>query len=186
MDAAWAGLLAAVVGVGGTLGSAWLTQRRNDAARREEWERLERSRLADLADQRARERLTARRAAYTAFNAAARHYLACLNDHAHALRRGTAGTDESLDAMETARTEFRRQYAEAQMIVPDAVLTEVRQAHLCLGKVYGILSRLSHGAAEDGDDIATARDGMHECWQILSRVRATMRTDLRVTGPSHE
>lgn len=186
MDAAWAGLLAAVVGVGGTLGSAWLTQRRSDAARREEWERLERSRLADLADQRAQERLAARRAAYTAFNAASRHYLACLNDHAHALRSGTADSHKSLDAVETARTEFRQRYAEAQMIVSDAVLTEVRRAHTCLGKVYGILARLSRGAAEDGDDIATARDSIKECWQVLSRARATMRADLKVTGPSYE
>ena len=48
MDSAVAGLLVAVVGVGGTLGSAWLTQRRGDASRREEWERLERTRLAEL------------------------------------------------------------------------------------------------------------------------------------------
>ncbi|MFE2529335.1 hypothetical protein ACFXEL_34500 [Streptomyces sp. NPDC059382] len=96
MDAAWVGLLAAAVGVGGTLGSAWLTQRRNDAVRREEWDRLERSRLVDLADQRARERLAGRSAAYTAFNAATRHYLACLNDRVDALQRGTSDTADVL------------------------------------------------------------------------------------------
>jgi hypothetical protein len=182
VDAAWAGLLAAVVGVGGTLGSAWLTQRRSDALRREDWERQERSRLADLADQRLRERVAQRREAYTAFNAASRHYLACLNELAYTLRRGTA----SLDAVEAARTEFRQRYAEAQMIVPDEVLTQVRQAHLCLGQVYGTLARLSRGALEDGDDIAAVPDSLNECWRLLTRVRATMRADLQVTDPSHE
>ncbi|MGW2963748.1 hypothetical protein ACWDGI_35555 [Streptomyces sp. NPDC001220] len=52
MDSAVTGLLAAVVGVGGTLGSAWLTQRRGDTLRREEWDRLERARLAELDAQR--------------------------------------------------------------------------------------------------------------------------------------
>ncbi|WP_165914331.1 hypothetical protein [Streptomyces sp. AcE210] len=57
-----AGLLAAVVGVGGTLGSAWLTQRRGDASRREEWERLERTRRAELAAQQTESGRETRRA----------------------------------------------------------------------------------------------------------------------------
>ncbi|MFI1949479.1 hypothetical protein ACH46F_37220 [Streptomyces virginiae] len=186
MDAAWVGLLAAAVGVGGTLGSAWLTQRRNDVARREEWDRVERSRLADRADQRTQERLAARSAAYTAFNATTRNYLACLNDHVHALQRGVAETDDALGALETARKEFRQIYAEAQLIVPDTVLTELRQAHLSTAQAYAILSRLSRGTAEDGDDINAAQDSINHCWDVLFQVRATMRADLNVTGPSYE
>ncbi|MFE2529334.1 hypothetical protein ACFXEL_34495 [Streptomyces sp. NPDC059382] len=49
-----------------------------------------------------------------------------------------------------------------------------------------MLSRLSCGAVEDGDDIATARESINHCWDVLSDVRATMRTDLKVTGPSYE
>ncbi|MFE7093206.1 hypothetical protein [Streptomyces erythrochromogenes] len=186
MDVAWVGLLAAAVGVGGTLGSAWLTQRRNDVARREEWDRLERSRLADRADQRTQERLAARSAAYTAFNATTRNHLAHLNDHVHALQQGTAGTDDALGALEIARKEFRQIYAEAQLVVPDTVLTELRQAHLSTAQAYAILSRLSRGTAEDGDDIGTAQDSINHCWDVLFQVRATMRADLNVTGPSNE
>ncbi|MFJ3975946.1 hypothetical protein [Streptomyces sp. NPDC090021] len=186
MDAAWVGLLAATVGVGGTLGSAWLTQRRNDAARREEWDRLERSRLADRADQRAQERLAVRTAAYTAFNATTRNYLAYLNDHVHALQRGGVETDDGFGALETARKEFRQIYAEAQLIVPDTVLTELRQVHLGTAQAYAILSRLSRGTAEDGDGIGTAQDSINHCWDVLFQVRATMRADLNVTGPLRE
>ncbi|MHA5049324.1 hypothetical protein [Streptomyces sp. SD15] len=184
MDSALTGLLVAVVGVGGTLGSAWLTQRRGDASRREEWERLERTRLAELTAQRAESGREARRAAYTEFNAAARHYLATLNDHAHVLRIGYDAQD-SLATVETARVDYRRRYAEAQMIVPDTVLAEVRRVDSGLGSAYGTLARLTHGTAREGDDLATVRDAIKQGWQNLSRMRATMRTDLGVTGPSH-
>ncbi|MFF2810407.1 hypothetical protein ACFVT2_25215 [Streptomyces sp. NPDC058000] len=186
MDAAVAGLLAALVGVGGTLGSAWLTQRRSDADRREEREHLERTRRAELAAQHTQDGLAARQSTYTAFNAAARNYLACLNDHAHALQRDPVEPDETLDAMETARIEFRQRYAEAQMVVPDTVLAEVRRANTALGGIYGILVRLTRGAAADGDTLGTARNRIKQSWRVLSDMRATMRADLRVTGPSHE
>ncbi|MGX4689411.1 hypothetical protein [Streptomyces sp. JNUCC 63] len=185
MDTAVAGLLAAAVGVAGTLGSAWLTQRRGDALRREEWERMDRVRRTELEAQRADTGREARRAAYTELNAAARHYLATLSDHCHALRAGGDGTSqESLTAMETARVEYRRRYAEAQMIVPDAVLTEVRRANHCLGGVYGGLVRLTRGTARDGDDLTAVRDAIRGGWDVLARMRAAMRTDLGVTGPT--
>lgn len=185
MDSTVAGLLAATLGVGGTLGSAWLTQRRGDASRREEWERAERTHLAELDAVRRQSGLEERRAAYTAFNAAARHYLAAQNDHAHALRIGTAHPQESLSAVDTARVEYRQRYAEAQMIVPDTVLAEVRQVNTTLGATYGTLARLTRGTAREGDDLATAQAEIKEAWRILSRMRATMRTDLDVTGPTH-
>jgi hypothetical protein len=185
VDSAVAGLLAAVVGVGGALGSAWLTQRRGDASRREEWERLERTRLAELAAQQRQAGLEERRAAYTAFNAAARHYLATLNDHAHVLRLVADDPQESLATVDTARVEYRQRYAEAQMIAPDTVLVELRRVNTSLGSVYGVLARLTRGTAREGDDIATARAEIKEGWRVLSRMRATMRTDLDAPGPSH-
>jgi hypothetical protein len=177
------GLLAAVVGVGGTLGSAWLTQRRGDALRREEWERLERSRLTELATQQRQSGREARRAAYTEFNAAARHYLATLNDHAHVLRIG-GDPAESLATVETARVEYRRRHAEAQMIVPDAVLVGVRKVDKGLGSLYGSLARVTRDRARDGDDLDTVRTTIKQGWRDLSELRATMRTDLEVTGPT--
>lgn len=185
MDGAVAGLLAAVVGVGGTLGSAWLTQRRADASRREEWERLDANRLAELAAQRLESSLETRKLVYTQFNTAARHYLATLNDHAHVLRLGY-NPQESLALVETARVEYRRQYAEAQMTVPDTVLPKVRRVDIGLGSVYGTLARISHSTARDGDDVETVRDVITQGWRDLSAMRATMRTDLGVTKPSHE
>ncbi|WP_405951614.1 hypothetical protein OG588_40665 [Streptomyces prunicolor] len=184
MDSAVTGLLAAVVGVGGTLGSAWLTQRRGDTLRREEWERLERARQAELAAQQRQSGREARRTAYTELNAAARHYLATLNDHAHVLRiEGDAA--ESLAALETARVDYRRRYAEAQMIVPDAVLAEVRKVDKEVGSVYGSLARVTRDRPRDGDDLDTVRTVIGQGWRHLSEMRAAMRTDLDVTGPTH-
>ncbi|MGW7239434.1 hypothetical protein [Streptomyces sp. NPDC054804] len=185
MDSAVTGLLAAVVGVGGTLGSAWLTQRRGDTLRREEWDRLERARLSELDAQRQQSGRAARQTAYTEFNAAARHYLATLNDHAHVLRIG-GDPGESLEALETARVDYRRRYAEAQMIVPDAVLAEVRKVDRGLGSVYGSLARLTRDRARDGDDLDSVRTVIKQGWRDLSGTRAAMRTDLDVTGPTYE
>jgi hypothetical protein len=184
MDSAAAGLLAAVVGVGGTLGSAWLTQRRGDASRREEWERLERARRAELAAQRAESGREVRRSVYTEFNAAARHYLATLNDHAHVLAIGY-DPQESLAVVETARVDYRRRYAEAQMAVPDTVLAEVGRVDTGLGSLYGTLARLTRDAAREGDDLENVREKIKQGWRDLSRMRAMMRADLGVTGPSH-
>lgn len=182
MDASVAGLLAAAVGVGGTLGSAWLTQRRSDAARREEWERLERARATELSSARAEAVLEARRVAYTAFNAAARQYLACLRDHAQTLRPGA--TDDavaSLEALDTTRTEFRQRYAEAQMTVPDPVLEEIRRVSRHLGTIYGTLIRLTRGVPREGDDLTTAHAAVKEGWELLRSMRRTMRAELGVT-----
>ncbi|WP_329567151.1 hypothetical protein [Streptomyces sp. NBC_01361] len=55
-----------------------------------------------------------------------------------------------------------------------------------LGSVYGTLARLTHGTAREGDDIETVRDVIKQGWRDLSRMREAMRTDLGVTGPSHE
>jgi len=181
MDSAVTGLLAAMVGVGGTLGSAWLTQRRGDALRREEWERVERSRLAELTMQQRQSGREARRSAYTEFNAAARHYLATLNDHTHVLRIG-GDPAESLAAAETARVEYRRRHAEAQMIVPDSVLVGVRKVDKGLGSVYGSLARVTRDRPREGDDLDTVRATIKQGWRDLAEMRATMRTDLDVTG----
>ncbi len=183
MDSAVTGLLAAAVGVGGTLGSAWLTQRRGDALRREEWERLERSRLAERAAQQRQSGREARQAAYTGINGAARHYLATLNDHGHVLRIG-GDPAESLAAVEAARVDYRHRYAEAQMIVPDAVLAELRKVDKGLGSVYGSLVRVTRGRSREGDDLDTVRTVVKQGWRDLSSMRAAMRTDLDVTGPT--
>ncbi|MEV7151970.1 hypothetical protein AB0O05_36345 [Streptomyces sp. NPDC093084] len=185
MDSAVTGLLAALVGVGGTLGSAWLTQRRADALRREEWDRVERSRRAERADERRQSGREARQAAYTGFNASARHYLATLNDHAHVLRDG-GDPRESLDAVESARVDYRRSYAEAQMIVPDTVLAEVRKVDRGLGSVYGSLARATRDRGRDGDDPDSVRTVIGQGWRDLSDTRAAMRADLDVTGPTRD
>ncbi|MFD3876542.1 hypothetical protein ACFV2I_29240 [Streptomyces microflavus] len=185
MDATVVGLLAAVVGVGGTLGSAWLTHRSGAAARREEWQRIEQNRLAGLAVEQRQSGLQERKACYAAFNAAGRHYLATLSDHAHVLRHGAEDPRESLAEVDAARAEYGRQYAEAQMVVPDTVLAELRTVNAALGSVYGCLARLTRGAPREGDDIDAVRSEVRRAWQFLTRMRATMRADLDVTGPSH-
>ncbi|CAM5261831.1 putative protein OS=Streptomyces violarus OX=67380 GN=FHS41_006659 PE=4 SV=1 [Streptomyces violarus] len=129
--------------------------------------------------------LQERKACYAAFNAAGRHYLATLSDHAHVLRHGAEDPRESLAEVDAARAEYGRQYAEAQMVVPDTVLAELRTVNAALGSVYGCLARLTRGTPREGDDIDAVRSEVRRVWQFLTRMRATMRADLDVTGPSH-
>ncbi|GAA2115616.1 hypothetical protein GCM10009759_60660 [Kitasatospora saccharophila] len=182
MDAAaLAAVIAAVVGVLGTLASALLTQRRSDAARREERELAERSRRADREEARNTAARTELRACYVALNTAARQYLTALNDHAHALRREQPSSIAETAAVEAARTEYRQRYAEAQMTVPDAVLAEISRANRRLGALYGALARNAHGTARPGDDLASCFAAVDAAWDGLAVLRHAMRADLGIT-----
>ncbi|MEV4558708.1 hypothetical protein AB0K51_17185 [Kitasatospora sp. NPDC049285] len=176
-----AAVIAAVVGVLGTLASAVLTQRRGDAARREERELTERIRRADRDELRRSTDRTDLRACYVALNTAARQYLTALNDHAHALRRQQPSTAAELAAVEAARAEYRQRYAEAQMTVPDAVLAEASRANHRLGVLYGTLVRIAHGTARPGDDLTAYPAAVDAAWDGLAVLRHTMRTDLGIT-----
>ncbi|WP_405590397.1 hypothetical protein [Streptomyces sp. NBC_01190] len=109
-----------------------------------------------------------------------------MNDHAHVLLRpGAEDPHAALAAVDTARADYRQRYAEAQMIVPDAVFDEVREVNTALGAVYGTLVRLTRGMPREGDDLPGVQRGVRQGWRLLSRMRAAMRTDLDVTEPSH-
>ncbi|MEU6238253.1 hypothetical protein [Kitasatospora sp. NPDC047058] len=186
MDASGAtALLVAVVGVVGTLASALLTQRRGDAARREERELGERRELAERHAQQRSADLAERRASYTTLNTAARDYLTALNDHAHALRLAPAGADagETATALEHARAAYRRRYAEAQMVVPDGVLVEVSLANRRLSALYGCLKRITNGTPAQSEDLDAVAAAVDEAWTRLRLLRHTMRRDLGISTP---
>ncbi|WP_327674559.1 hypothetical protein [Kitasatospora sp. NBC_00458] len=175
-------LLVAVVGVAGTLASALLTQRRGDAARREERDLADRQRREELAGQREAVDLAERRAGYTALNIAARQYLTALNDYAHALRRDPAAAEPALAVLDTVRTEYLQRYAEAQMTVPDLVLAEVSRANRVLSGLYGRLMRIGHGMPEPEGELAALTGAVEAGWDQLALLRATMRTDLGISA----
>jgi type II secretory pathway pseudopilin PulG len=176
-------LLIAVIGVSGTLAATWLTQWSNDRTRGRELAHAEQQRRAAHDEQAHLAMLTARRTAYVALNAAARQYLTALRNRAHAWE-STTGSNRGADLLEEQRASYRNCYAEAQMIVPDAVLTAARAANAELNQIYGTLRRLEQGSARDGDSLASVRSRVETARALLHGLRDAMRADLKVTETS--
>ncbi len=176
MDVNGAGaLLVAVVGVVGTLVSALLTQRAAEHSRIREQERVERARARA-------EEAGERRACCVALNAASRQYLAALTDQLHALARGEDARAVRQRLTE-ARDLHRDVYAEAQLLLPDAVLAAAGEVTHALGTLYGRLRRLDDGVPRPGDSLDAARGEVDALWDQLRELRRGMRADLAAPGP---
>ncbi|MFD5450871.1 hypothetical protein ACWDTR_08945 [Streptomyces sp. NPDC003470] len=176
-------LLIAVIGVSGTLAATWLTQWSNDRTRQRELTHAEQQRRATHDEQAHLAMLTARRTAYVALNAAARQYLTALRDRAHAWE-SAPGSTQGADLLEERRASYRNCYAEAQMIVPDAVMAAARATNAELNQIYGILKRLEQGSVRDGESLSSLRSHVETARVLLHGLRDTMRADLKVTETS--
>jgi hypothetical protein len=186
----WTALAVALVGVVGTLGAALLTQSRADRSKRTELQVLAeqqreerahaaRAREAERAETRQRELLALRRACYIALNTAARQYQTAQVNVLHALR-GHAGLDDCLEQLETRRVAHRDSYAEAQMIVPDPVLTSASRANRSLNSGYGTLRQLAADPPPGTERLDAFEDRIEVSWGLLSVLRQEMRQDLAV------
>ena len=198
MGEQWIALVVAVVGVVGTLGAALLTQSRADRSKRlelraaTEQQRVERLhadavRVAERAEQRVRERIELRRGCYITLNTAARHYLTAQVNLSYALR-GQGDVQSCLQELEERRITFRAAYAEAQMIVPDAVLTEVGRANRWLNSGYGTLKRLIAAGGDPAaqSELASFGEFVDGGWALLTVMRGAMRQDLAIDGDADE
>lgn len=177
MDITGAGApIVAAVGVVGTLLSALLTQRAAERSLQREQERAERTRAW------ARE-TEERRACCIALNTASRQYLAALTDQAHALTRAEDPRAARQRLIE-ARDLHRDVYAEAQMRLPDPLLTLAGEATHALGALYGLLRRLDDGVPRPDDSLDVAQGEIDALWERLRELRRGMRADLGASGPS--
>ncbi|MGW1157406.1 hypothetical protein ACWD48_04015 [Streptomyces sp. NPDC002519] len=166
MGAATAAMVTAIVGVLGTLFAplvtTWATKR----------QRAEESRAEE-----AKRRFEERRAAYTAMNRASRHFHTMLKDALHRLRDGVY-TDEDRGQVEEARRDYRDRYAEAQMIVPEAVLTASREVNVVLAAVDAVAKRIDRGLTSEGDSADQALRDLKAAEPKLTAMRRVMREDL--------
>jgi hypothetical protein len=190
MAETWVALAVAVVGVAGTLGAAQLTQSRADRTKRLELQTLtqqqredrdhaERLRQAEADEARHRELITQRRSCYITLNTASRQYQTAQINLMYALRTGT-DVDACLEQMEARRTVHRDSYAEAQMIVPPAVLAAASAASRQLNRGYGTLKRLVASLPADGAALDAFASETETAWALLSQMRHVMRLDLGV------
>ncbi|MGC9377445.1 hypothetical protein [Streptomyces sp. MH13] len=191
MEASWAGLLIAVVGVAGTLGAALLTQNRADRTkrmelraaaeqRREEHGHAEEMLRAEQARQRQLENLERRRACYITLNTSARQYLTAMTNYLHALQRNE-DVDTRLADLEAGRLAYRDSYAESQMIAPEAVLRASSTAKKRLNAAYGKLRKYGAAPSDHTAELADLEgEFREEVWPYLGELKQAMRTDLGV------
>ncbi|RMB79862.1 hypothetical protein [Streptomyces shenzhenensis] len=166
MGAAIAAMVAAVVGVLGTLFAPLVTTWAARHQRAEERETEER-----------RRHFEERRAAYTAMNRASRHFHTMLKDALHRLRDGVY-TDDDRAQVEEARRDYRDRYAEAQMIVPQAVLNASREVNVVLATADATAKRIDRGLTRDRESAEQALMDLKSAEPRLTTMRRIMREDL--------
>lgn len=175
-------IVIAVLGIGGTLAAAVITQRGADRARVRELEHARQLRQEEREYATRQAQSEARRTCYAILSAGTRDLANVLAKVLHALASG--GMTEELRAdLDRARREHRLRHAEAQMVLPDAVAEAASTANRHLGGLYGLLMRLDGGTAREGEDLGVAWESMDALWDPLWRMRHVMRVDLGITDP---
>lgn len=169
VSAVIAAMITAVVGVLGTLFAPLLHQRLTVRQRAEEVRTEDR-----------RRRFEERRAAYTAMNRASRQFHTLLKDALHRIRDGVY-TDDDRARLEEARRDYRDQYAEAQMIVPERVLAASRDLNTVLAGIDAMAKRIDRGIPREGETAAVALLELKDAEPRLSEMRRIMREDLGLT-----
>ncbi|MEU2631485.1 hypothetical protein [Kitasatospora sp. NPDC007106] len=169
-------LAVAVVGVAGTMTAPWLAQRARRSELRSEAERADRTRRQEYEAtefERRRER-------YAVLNEQARTYRTAMLDVAHALRRGETVPPQEWEALAEARTAFRAEYAQAQMVLPEPTLDIVSEVNRGLSHGYRLL-RLAEAAsgsrAEAGAAVSWLERPLSDGVWLLRRA---LREDLGV------
>ncbi|MCI3277000.1 hypothetical protein [Streptomyces cylindrosporus] len=194
MSGQWSAVFTAVVGVVGTLGAALLTQQRADrtkqmeleaadAVRREERRHAQEVLQAERAEQKAQALVDLRRSCYIALNTASRQYLTAQVNLLHALRAGT-GIEPCLQQLEACRLAQRDSFAQAEMVVPDAVLAAATAAGHRLNAGYGQLQRITAATPHDQEELDAFAAGIDESWHQLALMQQQMRHTLGIdTAP---
>ncbi|MCZ0982764.1 hypothetical protein O1L60_38180 [Streptomyces diastatochromogenes] len=95
---------------------------------------------------------------------------------------GTRGGEADRAELDEAKRTHRDTYSQAQLIVPDDVLSCASAVNKALNRVYGQVKRLDREEPEAGETIATAFSAQAEVWELLKALRTLMRRDLGVAS----
>ncbi|SED99877.1 hypothetical protein SAMN05428954_1543 [Streptomyces sp. 2112.3] len=182
MNSSISEIVVAVMGIGGTLSSALLTQRSANRLRLRELEDASRQRIEDREHATRESRIEARRVCYASLNAAALDYLTVLSNFSYALEAGNV-TDEIRSEIDQARRDHRARHADAQMTLSNAVMAAADKMSKTAGQVYGVLKRLDSGNAYPEESIEAARASIREFWDHLWVMRREMREDVGIGAP---
>jgi hypothetical protein len=181
MSGATISLIVAIVGVGGTLASAVITQVLTQRAESRRSEQEERVRVAEQRASEDQRKIDQLRSCYVQLNAHDRHYRDAMLAYAYALKSGSA--DAEAAEVSSARRAQRDTRAEAQLVASDAVLKLESKVN---AQLTIALRRLMEAAGESDSSPRQARlnqviDLLDAIIAQLGHVRALMRLEVRAT-----
>ncbi|MFI9230837.1 hypothetical protein [Streptomyces rimosus] len=172
----------AILGIGGTLAAAVITQRGADRARARELQHTRQLQREEREYAARQAQMEQRRTCYAALSAGTRDLANVMAKVPHALEKGEL-TEELRSDLDRARRDHRLRHAEAQMILPDGVARAASTANRYLGDLYGLLMRLHGNAARHGESLEATRESLDKLWHPLWAMRHVMRVDLGITAP---
>ncbi|MER5992782.1 hypothetical protein [Streptomyces viridosporus] len=141
MSGATISVIVAIVGVGGTLASAVITQVLTQRAELRRLEQEERVRVTEQQASEDQRRIDQLRSCYVLLNAHDRHYRDAMLAYAYALKSGSA--DAEAAEVSSARRTQRDTRAEAQLVASDAVLELESKVNAQLTSAYRNLMELA-------------------------------------------
>lgn len=174
-------LVIAFLGIVGTLVSGLMTQRLAEKVKARELDRSERQRADERQYETKRVTEEALRACYVMLTTASLDYHSELNNFWYALRDDSV-TDDQRSRLDDARREHRARYSDAEMRVPDDVLTTVDEVYRGLNRMYGVLKRLDAGIPphREGESLEQVHTQIVAFWDQLSEMRRIMRWSIGV------
>jgi len=176
-------VLVAAVGVLGTLLSPVVASFVTTQSRQREVEAALLEKREDRDRDERRAAFVELRTCYIALNLAARNYQGALRSMSYAADRAPGtGKDHHNETLAEARRDYRRSYAEAQMIVPDKILEMTRKLNDSFAEAYALTKRVEERSTADGETLNAIRDVLDDATERLRRLRSAMRADLGVSG----
>lgn len=177
MGSAAVALVAAVVGVTGTLLAPVLSQRSGAKAQEAEFERQQRAAQAQWEREQQQAELAVRRSCYIDTNAAYRRYRTQqMNYLWHVHHHGV--TNAVRQELEEARHAHHAAFAQAQMIASPAVLAQLDDVTKALSEGYRRTKCLEESNPDPGDTFEVIEAYLQWIWERWEEMRAVMRADL--------
>ncbi|KUN57517.1 hypothetical protein AQJ46_47415 [Streptomyces canus] len=172
-------LVAAVVGVTGTLLAPVLAQRSGAKTQQAEFEHQQQAAHALWEREQRQAEFAMRRACYIETNAAFRHYRMQLMNYLWDVHRNGV-TEADSERLEAARHAHHDAFAEAQMVASPAVLGQLDDASRALSEGYRRTKCLEEGNPDEGDTLEVIQEYLGWIWERWKETRAVMRADLGV------
>ncbi|WP_405873063.1 hypothetical protein [Streptomyces sp. NBC_00005] len=172
-------LVAAVVGVTGTLLAPILAQRSGARAQQAEFKRQQQAAHAQWQREQQHAELVVRRACYIETNAAYRRYRTELMNYLWHVHRNEV-TEAGRERLEAARHAHHAAFAEAQMVAAPDVLAQLDAVAKALSEGYRRTKCMEEGHPDEGDTFEVIETYLQWIWERWEEMRAVMRADLGV------